>query len=371
MSTRKSSLSAQARSTLLTAIAAFVGLQLALATAIETRLPQLRDPLYGDKLLQLKNRIAESPAESPLVVMLGSSRTVHGLDAETLEREMTRRQRRQVVAYNFGLPGAGTFTQLVCLRRLFDEGIHPDLMMIEILAPVLSGLIPPHEFEQYPADRIWRSDIPLIERYTREAFPERKLAVDWWRGWWTPFYTHRFAIMRKISPAFVPSEGRSHLFAQFDPRGWNAMPQQIRTVERYEAALTTARREYAAELSDFVLGGPSCQALREMLEICQAEGTPVALVVMPEGDEFRSWYPPGAWQQIDSFLQALSDEFAAPIINGREWIAEDDFLDSHHLLAPGAARFSRRLAQSTPPADGHLQQASKKDHKSFSGSWLR
>lgn len=137
------------------------------------------------------------------------------------------------------------------------------------------------------------------------------------------------------------------------------MPVQVRTPERYQAALNTARREYAAELSDFELGGPSCQALREMLEICRAEDMPVALVLMPEGDEFRSWYPPGAWDQIDAFLKGLSDEFSVALINGREWIGEDDFLDSHHLLVPGADRFSRLLAQQTPPALGDRQAAGR------------
>lgn len=359
MSPRRLRLVSQARTTLATAIAIFGLLQLGLAAAIEMRLPQLRDPIYGDKLLQLKRQIAAAPTEAPLVVMLGSSRTVHGLDAEKLERELAHRRRGPVIAYNFGLPGAGPFTELVCLRRLLAEGIRPDLALVEVLPPMLAGQTPCYDLGQYPADRIWRREIPLVERYTAEIFPERRLELEWWQSCLAPFHSHRFALMRVVCPTFVPPEGRGHLFAQFDARGWNAMPEQIRTAERLESALKTAHREYAYLLAEFKLGGAACQALREILEVCRAERIPAALVLMPEGHEFRSWYPPDALEEIDSFLAELSRQFSAPIVDGRQWIADGGFLDSHHLLAPGAERFSELLAAQATPFFGEKQAANK------------
>jgi len=334
-------------------------LQLGLAGAIEAWLPQLRDPIFGDKLLQLKRQIAAAPAEAPLVVMLGSSRTVHGLDAEKLERELSQRRRGPVIAYNFGLPGAGPFTELVCLRRLLSEGIRPDLALVEVLPPMLAGQTPCFDLGQYPADRIWHREIPLVERYTAEIFPERQLELDWWRCWLAPYHSHRFPLMRAVCPAFVPPEGRGHLFAQFDVRGWNAMPEQARTAERYVSALKTAHQEYAYLLAEFKLGGAACQALRETLEVCRAERIPAALVLMPEGHEFRSWYPPAAIEEIDSFLAELSRQFSAPVVDGRQWVEDGGFLDSHHLLMPGAERFSELLAVHATPVLGERRAASK------------
>ena len=347
-SPRRSRFAVRARTILATTIACFAVLQFGLAAAIELWLPQLRDPLYGDKLNQLKSQLAAAPADAPLVVMLGSSRAIHGLDAGRFERELARRQGHPVAAYNFGLPGAGPFTELVCLERLLAEGIRPDLALVEVLPPMLAGQTPSFDLGQYPADRLWRRELPLVERYTKAIFPEQQLASDWRRGWCAPFYSHRFAIMRAVCPAFVPPEGRGHLFAEFDAHGWNVMPAEVRTSQRYQSALETARREYASLLANFKLGGASCQALREMLTICRREGIATALVLMPEGEDFRSWYPQAADNEINSFLADLGRQFSIPVIDGRRWVEDANFLDSHHLLAPGAERFSHSLAQHSP-----------------------
>lgn len=340
-----SSLSRRGRATLIWAVGIFAAAQLSLAAAIEFWLPQLRDPIYGDKLNQLRHCIAEAPSGTPLVVMLGSSRAVHGLDAGLLERQLAKRLGRQVIAYNFGIPGAGPFTELVCLKRLLAEGIRPDLALIEVLPPMLAGQTPSFDLGQFPADRIWLRETPLIERYTDSIFPQQRLTAAWWSGWWTPAHTHRFAVMRVACPQFVPPEGRGHLFAQFDDRGWNAMPEQVRTPDRVQAALETARKEYAGILSQFELGGASCQALGELLDLCNKEQIPAALVLMPEGQTFRSWYPSMANSEIEAFLSQLSERYDAQFINARDWIAEQRFLDSHHLLAPGSQEFSLILSR--------------------------
>jgi len=342
---RRSGLSKRGRTTLAWAVAIFAAAQLSLAAAIELWLPQLRDPIYGDKLNQLRSCIAAAPAGTPLVVMLGSSRAVHGLNAGLLEQQLAKRQGRPVIAYNFGIPGAGPFTELICLKRLLAEGIRPDLALIEVLPPMLAGQTPSFDLGQFPADRIWLHETALIERYTNRIFPEQRLAADWWAGWWSPIHAHRFAVMRAICPQFVPPEGRGHLFARFDERGWNIMPEQVKTPERAQAALETARKEYAGILAQFKLGGASCQALHELLDLCKRERISAGLVLMPEGPAFRSWYPVAARREIGAFVSGLSDRYSVQLIDAREWIAEKSFLDSHHLLAPGSQEFSLTLAR--------------------------
>ena len=71
----------------------------------------------------------------------------------------------------------------------------------------------------------------------------------------------------------------------------------------------------------------------------------MALVLMPEGPAFRTFYPADAWRQIRGFVDTLKGEYGIPIVNARDWMAEEDFLDSHHLLPSAATVFSERLGQ--------------------------
>jgi hypothetical protein len=141
------------------------------------------------------------------------------------------------------------------------------------------------------------------------------------------------------------------LIARFDEHGWDCLDPRRVSRERCVAGLEHARWEYAGRLAGFRLGGPSCHALRETLALCKAEGIQAALVLMPEGAEFRSWYPAPVWSQVVGFLDQIARESNATVINAQDWVADANFLDSHHLLSPGAAIFSRHLA-SRIPIDG-------------------
>jgi hypothetical protein len=41
----------------------------------------------------------------------------------------------------------------------------------------------------------------------------------------------------------------------------------------------------------------------------------------------------------------LTRKYGTPVINARDWLGEDDFLDSHHLLVEAAGKFTHRLAE--------------------------
>jgi hypothetical protein len=357
---RKPGLDRRGRATLVWALAVFAALQLSVAAAIELCLPQWRDPLYGDKLQQLQKRIAKAPANSPLVLMLGTSRTNNGLDARSVEQQLARYLNHPVTVYNFGIPGAGPFTELVYFKRLLTEGIRPDLVLIEVL-PAMFSAPASFDIDASPAERVWLNEIPLIERHTQSHFPEQRLRRQWWLAWFTPVWAHRFPILRTIWPAFIPPDGRGHYFSKFDEHGWSAVADEARTPQRHEFGLEAARRTYEPRLARFEFGSAACQALEELIDACERERIPAALVLMPEGDTFRGWYSERAWQQLDAYLERLSSRFAIPLINGREWIAEAQFLDSHHLLASGARSFSQRLSRHAAPLVERTEMARQID----------
>ena len=325
----------------------FATMQLSLAIAIELWLPQLRDPLYGDKLHQLRRRVAEAGPGQPLVVMLGSSRTVHGFDARQVEAFAQSRQ-RPVVAYNFGVPGARPLTQLVNFRRLLADGVKPDVLLVEIFPPMLTRHPAAFDFSQFPPERLWRHELPVIERYLGMLGLPAQLGRSWWVAWCAPAYSHRFALQRVAWPTLLPAEGCGHLFAAFDAGGWNRLERTAIAPERWASALGQAKREYGDLLADYQLGGPACTALEELLEICRRERIAAALVIMPEGPTFQSWYPPGVWPRVVEYIEGLGRRFSAPVIDAHDWMGDEQFVDSHHLLAPAAEAFSARLARLTP-----------------------
>jgi hypothetical protein len=158
-----------------------------------------------------------------------------------------------------------------------------------------------------------------------------------------PCFSRRFAIVSWLAPNWLPMTNRLDWFRECDDCGW--VPSRIRVTnpEQVRDGTRRAHDQYIQSLNGFRLGGPSARALRELLEECRQQQVPTAILLMPEGTEFRSWYPPLAWAEIEAFLQGLSKEYAAPLIDTRTWMPDEAFCDSHHMLEEGAAEYSRRL----------------------------
>jgi hypothetical protein len=341
---RKSTIGKRARSTLVWAAITFLALQAGMIVAIELWLPEFRDPFFSYKAQRLQARTSTS--EKPVtVLMIGSSRTAYGLEASALEARLSRELGRPVVAFNFGVPASGPITEALYFRRLLARGIRPDLLLIEVLPPVLDGKNPvPGEANWFPPTRLWLKEFALVQRYD---FPVQKMCRAWWQAWPVPWFSHRFAILSRVAPAWLPYKHREDWGRSDDDSGWAPRPGGPPTADQYRRAVAHAHLEYAPFLKDFRIGGPACRALRETLELCRSEGIRTALVLMPEGPCFRSWYPPEAWVQIQGFLTELSVRFDTPLINARQWLPEDSFSDSHHLMTRGAAAFTERLGRET------------------------
>ncbi|HEV8130825.1 MAG TPA: DUF1574 family protein [Acidobacteriota bacterium] len=333
--------SRRARAALLWGLVMFSGLQLGLAIAIEYWLPELRDPNYAHRAALLRRRIGTESNRSLTVVMLGSSRTGVALKGTLLDARLSRAIENPVIVFNFGLPGAGPVTELLNLKRLLADRVRPDLLLIEVLPPLLGGKdAVPWEAAWISSDRLWHGEIESLAPF---GFATRELRSTWWQAWPIPWYSHRFAILNLLAPGWLPWHLRQDWSRGTDDSGWTAHPEI--TPEFSRLATERARQEYAVYLDGFRLGGPALRALQGILYECQRAAIPAGLVLLPEGTAFQSWYPPGAWEQISAFLQNLSLQSGAPLINARSWLPDEDFSDSHHLLRRGAVKFSERLAQ--------------------------
>jgi hypothetical protein len=340
---RKSKAESRPRAALAWGVAVFLAAQIGLALAIEIWWPILRDPFFGYKAAHLGARIQGDSSTPYTVVMLGSSRTAAGFEAGILERQLERALDRRAVAFNFGVPGSGPVTQLLHFKRLLAKGIKPSLLLVEVLPPLLDGQLGvPREACWLPATRLWLRELREVRRF---GFPTGEMNRTWWQSWPLPCFSHRFAIVSRLAPAWLPYQLLEDWGRGDDSCGWAPRPQQNNTPALYQRALAHARAEYAGYLKTFRLGGPACSALAEVLALCRREGVAAALVLMPEGPAFRSWYAPGAREQIDAFLNELGGAFNVPLIDARAWLGEQDFSDSHHMRGVGAAAFTRRLTR--------------------------
>lgn len=329
------------RSAVLWALAAFAFCQLSMAVAIERAYPQFRDPEFGYRRNRLVARLHEVTPRPFTAVMLGSSRTTVGFDAGILERQLSDHLQRPAIAFNFGVTGAGPLTHLLNLRRLLKDGVRPDLVLIEILPPLLNGQPWNAESLRLRPERLWHEEIGMLESYG--ALPE--MEKHWLLGWPVPFYEHRFAILSRFMPNWLPYDMRLDWALTIDDSGYAPRPKMRRSPETDRLALEHMRQDYGARLSSFQLGGQACRGLVELVDLCEQEQLPAALVLMPEGSDFRALYKPEVWQQISGFLNGIAQRARIPILNAREWLPDTAFIDSHHLLQDGAEAFTTRFGR--------------------------
>ena len=295
--------------------------------------PKRKDPTFGDKLAKLETR----PGDKPLVLMLGSSRTLLGFDAGLVESENP-----ELRAFNFGTPASGPITQLVYLKRLLNAGIIPDLLLLEVLPPALAdGQDGPGEQSFLTGERLSRSEVELVEAH---GFRREPLRAAWRESVYSPASALRFQLIGRAVPSWIEPKLRSDWSRSTDARGWTTPPRQSVTAEERAERTANAAAEYRATLANMEVEGRPLAALREVLELCRDRGIATRVVVLPEAATFQSLYPPGLADRIAAALAAVAQENGSCLVDARDWLTESDFYDGHHLFRRGAERFTRRLS---------------------------
>jgi hypothetical protein len=273
----------------------------------------LRDPLFADKAARLADRI-EAHTENgrpPLtILMIGSSRTSNALRGADLEATLAAALNRQVVAFNFGVPSSGPVTQLLHLRRLLASGLRPDLVLFEIMPPLLAGQVPqPIEHHFYAPDRLLpgEADFVIAHGYP-DDFRWRSLVSSL-----VPIYGCRLPILGRYLPAWSPWNMRSDSSRNCDETGWMRPVYDSVTPEQYRRGVDWARAEYSELLRTLMLQGPATTAVVESIELCRAAHLPIALILLPEGPDFRSMYDARASAELERKL----DEWRQSTIDDR------------------------------------------------------
>lgn len=350
---RKSLLARRGRAAAGWTVVSFLAVQLAFGFVMDRVEPALRDPEYGRKLALLKEKLSQAP-QKPLVLILGSSRSGVGLlpgkfRADELAESGT-------LVFNFALTGSGPVRELMTLRRLLAEGIRPDKALIEVHPLLLHGDGGFGELAGLDASRLDWADLHLASRYLRRP---ALLRADWFRARLAPCFAQRFCLLHRFAPTWLAANSPLSIWNHLDPWGGLTIELPATSQSQFDERLATSLQEYAPAFDRYHITRTPDRALRDLLEICHAEGIDAALYLMPEEKRFAAAYPSEARAEIESYLASLAREYGCLLFDATQWCETADFCDGHHLLAAGAEHFSERfdaqvvqtlLALKSPPA---------------------
>jgi hypothetical protein len=319
------------RACLLWGLAAFVAVQLSLGLLIDQAWLDVRDPDHAVRLRDFQEVRAREP-DAPLVVALGSSRMKHGLMADRLHPTVNG---RLALVYNFGRTGGGPVMQLLTLRRLLADGVRPDGVFVEIM-PGFFNRQPGRLLEEKDLDgALLRTD--ELVRAWRYGTNNWLLTGNWGLGRGLPCYRYAAELAQQL-----PFNQAPHAPGSFYRNGWLALRNSVTQEERRKYTAMTLN-QYQTLLLNYRLAPQPIKAVHDLLALCRRNGIRACLVALPEGTEFRALYDPAAVPAIDSLMAELRRDYGTPAIDARQWIPDDDFMDSHHLLPSGAEVFTDRL----------------------------
>jgi hypothetical protein len=295
------------------------------------------------KWQQLRRLVAEAP-DRPLLVTLGCSRIDVLFQAGRLDG-LPCRDGKPLLAYNFGVPAAGPAHELLYVRDMLEAGIRPRLLLVEVLPLLMNkphhGIISEENWTSAP----WRSLSQLLALWPYLVRPGHK-CVDWLQARLAPWYLYRYNLQARLLDALFCVNGRD-MELVFDTWG-HQIPDGPSPAEIARRIPLTCHF-YRPSLQRIRLGEGSRRALRDLLELCRREEVPVMLLITPEARVFRGWYAAGALAPAERLLAQLHDTYGVPVIDARDWVADKDFRDGHHVMPGGSHVFTTRLIEELRP----------------------
>jgi hypothetical protein len=331
----------RARRAVIATIVSFACVNFGMGAAAELY-PRIRDPFYGDKFVKLRrqqrtNRDAVSVVNVVNVVMLGTSRTGFGFHGQLVE-QLCASEDVTVQAFNFGIPASGPVLHLLYTQRLIRDGVAPNILLIELLPSMYAKHRGGFETHWLNGERLQHHELAVANQF---GFDRTKLAREWRTTTMLPWHGLRFQLLGRVVSSWIPWQIRYDWSRGTDAWGWGTPVRNSVTAAEHTRLLANARAEYEPVLHDWELNPHSAAALRELLSLCRRHTIEPIVVMMPEGSQFRSWYPPAAHQRIDSFVRALRRE--CRVVNAQDWLPDDAFYDDHHQFRHGAETFTKRL----------------------------
>lgn len=324
----------------------FAGLELAASLVLNTWRPELRDPAFGLRLRMLQKRRAEEP-NAPLVLVLGSSRALHGLAPAYLADSLSSQQPQPLV-FNFSLSGSGSVRELMTFRRLRAAGIKPDWLLLEtwpVQWPEAGAFA---ERLLVVEDEIRWTDLAVLSRYLPGKLDFFARAL---KGNLVPLVSYRSRLLHASARILLPRELANSLAKEdndwtcTDGTGWLPYRKIPKDLDAQKKEVAQGLLVAAPLLNPLRISPDSDRALRELLDECSAAGVKAVLVLMPEHSTCRGWYAPETQATVRRYLGQVSAEYRCPVIDARTWAPDEHFADFCHMAPQGAGPFSERLGR--------------------------
>ncbi len=336
----KRRLSKRARGTLIWGLAWFIAGQIFCGFALRSR-PELADREFGRKVADLRRLRAQVP-DRPLFLMLGSSRVATGFRPDAFPSSVREGSVRPLI-YNFAQVGSGPEMSHLSLYRLLEAKIRPDWVFIEYWAPTWTTERNLKEFsDQINIGCLGWSDVGVLSSYVK---PNRRgfLFKQWLGKQFVPLYANRSTILENLAPRWmVPPPTPDHRCQNLDTLGWWSPRTSVSPEER-QVLSERYSKHYGKRLRSYHTAENPDHALRAMLSLCRREKIRATVVILPEANDFREVYARETTEKAGAYLDIIRREFDVNVVDARTWVADEDFMDGHHLLPSGALVFSKRL----------------------------
>jgi hypothetical protein len=297
------------------------------------------DRQFHCRFQQLRARLTSSEAVTArTIIMLGSSRTLNALHGRVIEKELTTNLNNPFLVHNFGMPGAGPAIGYVNLKRLLEQGVRPQLLLVEITPMLLNSrksVKGEHEFVDPKR---------LLAQETAELAPYgwQPAKSEGWDRIAPSWYEFRETCTRGLADHWSPAGPQANV--PVDAWGYSANWMRAGEAAR-RLGHHKARKGFEDAFSEWEAGGAPIEIFRLLLARCRREQIPVALAMMPEGPSAQGWYPADARARVRAFLDAFPASEDVPLIDAWSWLDDDDFSDGHHANLEGATKFSTRIVR--------------------------
>lgn len=324
----------------------FAGVQAALSAYLNKR-PEFCSADFGMRLATLRQRLAENPG-TPLVLVLGSSRTQNGLSSAHMSLTVDQGRVKPVV-FNFAFAGSGSIRELMAFRRLRSAGIKPDWLLVETWPAQWPEKGTFEERAIIVQEQLFWSDFAVLLRY----LPGKLDLWTWaFKGNLLPLATYRSRWIHSAGAGFLLPRRQDRNLAEEkkdwippDGTGWVPHGNLPANAEAFRRAVAKGVKATAPLLNPLYISPKSDRALRDLLAECRAAGIKIALFIMPEHSECRQLYSPRTHARVRHYLTALSEEYCLPVFDLRDWSPDEHFADFCHLAPWGVQAFSRRFGR--------------------------
>lgn len=318
----------------------------------------------------------ESLGTVPDVLFLGSSRVVHGADAQLVDQVVQQQDGLRVTGCNVGDFGSTFELDYYILKRFIEDGYTPKLVVenvweMNLNANARGGVTLPADLDSQHFGEVQSvadlSDLPsLAPRFGQ--FGGWDEAIQFAATKAIPLYGDRIALyhgvcgalqslLRSTQPVGPCGENTSQLgsgltdwYAKADRHGWVAQtdPPLGTMTPAQIAARSSAEASYVQQyLRDFKIGGLQPEYLRKLIALAKAHGVKVTLVTSPLDPMYFTYMSASTWNEIIAYWQSVARATGVPYFDESHapGYTNMDFVDPQHPSIQGAHRFSTWMAE--------------------------